>query len=329
MVVFHGTNEDFTIFNKEKQNTKTGFGDFGAGFYFTASLNTAKYYTLKSEQNRKILSVFLNIKNPFIVELNWEKLSESSKSNYKNLKGFFDWQKDIIKNGLQDDYRPSKAITKAFGDYEFQDLLIRNAYDGVFVNRINIFENPDVNNVNQILYLNEIVAFEPNQIKLADGTNTTFDSSNLDIRYDDGGMMANSGMMENDVQMVSTKYLNSIRSQGESNWDYDLENSIEINGVKEPVIIGYWEEFGKVSLLDGHHRLDASMSLGINKIPAIIVNRYDYPYGKVKLYDSPIYIKNPKRPSDLNIFKNGGQLSNLKIGTILVDNDNLEYNFSN
>jgi hypothetical protein len=152
----------------------------------------------------------------------------------------------------------------------------------------------------------------------------------LDVEADgqvggDTGLFLDGGMMTNDVQMVSTKYLNSIRSQGESNWDYDLENSIEINGVKEPVIIGYWEEFGKVSLLDGHHRLDASMSLGINKIPAIIVNRYDYPYGKVKLYDSPIYIKNPKRPSDLNIFKNGGKLSNLKIGTILVDNDNLEY----
>jgi hypothetical protein len=132
-------------------------------------------------------------------------------------------------------------------------------------------------------------------------------------------------MMANDVEMVSTKYLNSIRSQEKSNWDYDLENSIETNGVKEPVIIGYWEEFGKVSLLDGHHRLDVSMSLGINKIPAIIVNRYDYPYGKVKLYDSPIFKINPKRPSDLNIFKNGGELLNLKIGTILVDNDNLEY----
>jgi len=33
----------------------------------------------------------------------------------------------------------------------------------------------------------EIVVFEPNQIKLADGSNTTFDGSNPDIRFDDGG----------------------------------------------------------------------------------------------------------------------------------------------
>jgi DNA polymerase III sliding clamp (beta) subunit (PCNA family) len=35
---------------------------------------------------------------------------------------------------------------------------------------------------------NVFVAFEPNQIKLADGTNTTFDSSNPDIRYELGGL---------------------------------------------------------------------------------------------------------------------------------------------
>ena len=33
----------------------------------------------------------------------------------------------------------------------------------------------------------ELVVFEPNQIKLADGTNTTFDSNNPDIRYAGGG----------------------------------------------------------------------------------------------------------------------------------------------
>ena len=36
-------------------------------------------------------------------------------------------------------------------------------------------------------YLYEIIAFEPNQIKLADGSNTTFDANNPDIRFVDGG----------------------------------------------------------------------------------------------------------------------------------------------
>jgi hypothetical protein len=38
-----------------------------------------------------------------------------------------------------------------------------------------------------IVYGSEYIAFEPNQIKLADGTNTTFDSSNDDIRFEQGG----------------------------------------------------------------------------------------------------------------------------------------------
>ncbi len=32
-----------------------------------------------------------------------------------------------------------------------------------------------------------VVAFHPNQIKLADGSNTTFDASSDDIRYEIGG----------------------------------------------------------------------------------------------------------------------------------------------
>ena len=38
-----------------------------------------------------------------------------------------------------------------------------------------------------IVYGSEYIAFEPNQIKLADATNTTFDSSNDDIRFEGGG----------------------------------------------------------------------------------------------------------------------------------------------
>jgi hypothetical protein len=192
LVVYHGTKESFNEFKKESQNAATGFGDFGAGFYFTSSYDTAKYYTLKFEK-RVIFSVFLKILNPFFIELNWERFSENTIENYKKLKGLFDWQKLAIKNVLsdKDDYRPSKTITKEIGDYNFQDILSVNGFDGVFVNRYNIYEFEDANHRNQILPLNEIVAFEPNQIKLADGTNTTFDGSNTDIRFAEGGMISN------------------------------------------------------------------------------------------------------------------------------------------
>ena len=38
-----------------------------------------------------------------------------------------------------------------------------------------------------VMVADELVVFEPNQIKLADGTNTTFDGNNPDIRFNEGG----------------------------------------------------------------------------------------------------------------------------------------------
>jgi len=303
LVCFHGTNSIFTSFDKEFQNTKTGFGDFGAGFYFTSSFGTAKYYTLKSEDNRIVMSVFLKIMNPFIIELNWEKLSEQSIINYKELEGLSDLDKDFLNNTFKDDYRPSKAITKYFSDYGFQELLKRNNFDGVVANRINIYENPDVNHKNQIQYFNEIVCFEPNQIKLADGINTTFDSKNDDIRYEEGGKINEL------VEDVSTEFLNSIRNQDKSRWNYDLEKSIEKQGILEPVKIGYWSEYDKITLVDGHHRLDTAIDLDIKSIPTIIQLYHNNPIGKHRLYQAPKYNPNAKKPSDLGIFNNGGLIA--------------------
>lgn len=49
--------------------------------------------------------------------------------------------------------------------------LIKNKFDGKFIEKVNWY-----------------VAFHSNQIKLADGTNTTFDANNNDIRYKEGGI---------------------------------------------------------------------------------------------------------------------------------------------
>lgn len=52
-----------------------------------------------------------------------------------------------------------------------------------------IKENHD--SILQTKYGDELVVFKPTQIKLADGTNTTFDSNNPDIRYAQGGGLDN------------------------------------------------------------------------------------------------------------------------------------------
>jgi len=56
---------------------------------------------------------------------------------------------------------------------DFTTKLISEGYDGVYAK----------NSYNE----NELVAFNSNQIKLADGTNTKFDFNNSDIRYKEGG----------------------------------------------------------------------------------------------------------------------------------------------
>jgi hypothetical protein len=68
---------------------------------------------------------------------------------------------------------------------------------------------------NENLY--EIIAFEPNQIKLADGTNTTFDAENPDIRYDEGGNTDEPKIALPDVYSSKTALKRVLNQQG-----YDL-----------------------------------------------------------------------------------------------------------
>ena len=114
------------------------------------------------------------------------------------------------------------------------------------------------------------------------------ENDNAGMSFENGGGISN-------IELVSVDYLNSIRTQPKSNWNYDLEKSIEKEGIIEPVRIGYWKDYDAVALLDGHNRLDTAIELGIDKIPAIVVNYHDNPIGKVKVYKPSIYRENPKK----------------------------------
>jgi GNAT superfamily N-acetyltransferase len=123
LVVYHGTDKDFNVFDKKYIKK----GNYGFGFYFTPSYKYAEY-------QGKVLSCFLNIRNP-------EKKEFSDKEYGKRIKSKYDGQ--IISNEL-----------------------------GLSFN------------------LSQLVVKNSNQIKLADGTNTTFNSKNPDIRYENGGVVA-------------------------------------------------------------------------------------------------------------------------------------------
>ena len=150
-ICYHVTSNEFYEFNENYIGSKTDKGYYGKGFYFTEGSPDSHY-------GEREIPCFLNIQNPF---------------SYKSTSKQYELDTNEIK---------------------------QKGYDGVLVfpkfvtyNK-NKHENIDVENIDLTLGLGyygnrieEIVAYYPEQIKLADGTNTTFDSNNLDIRYKDGG----------------------------------------------------------------------------------------------------------------------------------------------
>lgn len=166
LVVYHGTKDKFSTFDLDKVGTKTDTGMWGKGFYFSSSKKYAETYSNKAFDYKTgkvlsdkgiVLNVFLSLKNPYIIK------------NYNDI------PKIITHNEEIDDLINSDKIYSE----KFRKTLIDNGYDGVFVKfEFDFRGGRDY----------ELVAFESNQIKLADGTNTTFDSNNPDIRYEEGGM---------------------------------------------------------------------------------------------------------------------------------------------
>jgi hypothetical protein len=162
LVVYHTTDSDFSVFNKKKSKE---------GFFFSANKQRLSAYN-----KSKILSVFLNLKNP--------------SPNEFEVKGF---------DGIMD-----------FGNSKNKDV--------------------------DALY--EIIVFEPNQIKLADGTNRLFDANSDDIRFAKGGLLAPNGKPSN----LNAEQYKLVRTPEFKNWFGDWENDpanaskvVDENG--EPLVV--------------------------------------------------------------------------------------------
>lgn len=102
-----------------------------------------------------IYEVFLNIRNPLLP--NWA------------FTGKFPINRDLAEEA--EEYIDNNRI-------KLKKEVIEGNYDGIIAKGFS--------------YTKSFVAFEPNQIKLADGTNTTFDGSNSDIRFETGGAVQKS-----------------------------------------------------------------------------------------------------------------------------------------
>ena len=169
--MYHGSNAKFTEFNKSKIGSVTDDGVYGQGFYFSS-------YEKQSAQYGEVSKYYLNIRNPLVLS-QYESVSE--------LADLLDVSESIltISNGI---VKPRYSFVS-----QFTSKVKSAGFDGIIVD----YGTSD-----------EIVVFEPTQIKSATDNIGTFDGSNSDIRYsfskEETDMllkaMENGGMIEKAVE---------------------------------------------------------------------------------------------------------------------------------
>ena len=206
LVVYHATNNKFWEFSKEKQVV----GYYGKGFYFTQDLKEAKDY------GKRVIRAFLNIKSIFELsdETPQELLNELAEANV-----------DVVDMGEDNDIEQRSKYTFGYASQNsdiFMNNLIKNGYYGIRM----------IYDLESKTYF---IAFEPNQIKLADGSNTTFDNNNPDIRYEDGGLIDDIFVEDMYSVVIDGDSYHDIIYDGKD-YDYALYryNSIEPNDFLYP-----------------------------------------------------------------------------------------------
>lgn len=153
VIVYHGTDAEFTKF--ESSQTQE-VGDYGAGFYLTQDRYLAQGYAEKRagyNENAIVMPLYVSIKNPFIINI------------------------DSNKTEAQQSFQPIKDKTQA---KKFTDDLKKQGYDGVIVKLRDI---DDVSKEIEFEFFEEVIVFNPEQIKSAIDNVGTFDASNPDIRF--------------------------------------------------------------------------------------------------------------------------------------------------
>jgi hypothetical protein len=158
------------------------------GFFFTNNIDIAKKYMLVDHfdeiRGGSITSVFMQ-SNKILDLLDFDlKIGQD------------DFIQGLIKKGINFNngynYLENKILDFNPDNYKYWGYNVFDYFD-VFPELRNLFMENGFNSV--IFYemsrtyskYKVYVAFESNQIKLADGTNTTFDGSNPDIRFSNGG----------------------------------------------------------------------------------------------------------------------------------------------
>jgi predicted ABC-type ATPase len=158
LLVYHGTNQDFSTFDlktsgKRFNEEHNTNGDSGDYGMWGVGFYFSPIKKFSQHYGSKVIKLFLNIRNPFV--------------------------RDPNITGTDSEFQPVRGKEASL---KLREEILSKGYDGVIhIERSQKEPAP----------IMQIVSFYPNQIKLADGTNTTFDPNNDDIRFENGGEITN------------------------------------------------------------------------------------------------------------------------------------------
>ena len=159
MVMYHYTDENFTIFGKDKEVGKNTFGNATNASY-AATTTVGHWFTSNKQQPEymgKPMECFLNIVEPF------DGYTLEGLADYLN-----NYMSDEDFNSYEEDYENVAPIIEAGNN--FREEKIKDGYDGVVI---------DDEEFGGTSY----VAFNANQIKSAENNNGDFSADNNDIRF--------------------------------------------------------------------------------------------------------------------------------------------------
>ena len=166
LIVYHGSPDlrglksDY-IFKTPKE--KFGSEDDYRAYFFTDSRSIAKSYADPMRAfdyqgaEEGVMSFYLSLQNPLILDAGGEVWRKFETTIY-----------GVLVKGTRNIVNHAQ----------------REGFDGVIIKNVKDYYD---NNYRKNSGGNVYVAFKPTQIKLADGTNTTFDANNPDIRFSGGG----------------------------------------------------------------------------------------------------------------------------------------------
>ncbi|RRV28908.1 hypothetical protein EGJ86_23540 [Pseudomonas sp. o96-267] len=185
LVVYHGTNADFTTFDKAKRGSNTGWNNARQGFFFIADRKLAEDFARENGGGSRIVEAYVSIKKPLrLTTQDIFNIAEQAPTLVEILTGerIDDAQEalaqldEILDLGNMQEAMDELSTDKAVA------IMRRDGYDGIFSH----FGDGNL----------EYVAFEPEQIKSATDNAGTFDRQNRDIRFSFAGERAKGANLE-------------------------------------------------------------------------------------------------------------------------------------